>query len=111
MWFSHSRHCSANPDQVQFPLSFLAIKHRETRWRNATAPAILECGGWTPLWMFGSLDEAATRSPAASNPKRCRATALQTARRSWLVLGSDLGQGFGCSPANIFVRVGDCLAQ
>src|SRR6266852_2311284 len=49
---------------------------------------LLECGGWTPLWMFGFLDgrprpivehwvrvaEAATHP---KDPKRSRATALQ----------------------------------
>src|SRR5437899_9363370 len=39
----------------------------------------LECGGSTPLWMFGSVASAGTLLgiQQANHPKRCRATALQ----------------------------------
>src|SRR5947208_3674189 len=37
----------------------------------------LECGGATPLWMLGCLVWEQRQQEASTNPKRCRATALQ----------------------------------
>src|SRR5438094_2132051 len=54
------------------------VASRRDFWSAVLA---LECGGATPLWMFGFMDEGpGAETGTVKHPKRCRASALQKAK-------------------------------